>query len=271
MSPQTDAHPPLLSFNDEYEDPVPIPGFVNTAGMEDSPFIMPDGNTLYFFFTPDAHVPAEKQLLDGVTGIYVSHKTSDKWGRPQRVILQERGKLSLDGCVFVQGDVMWFCSAREGYTRLQWFTAEYESGLWKNWAPADFKPEYQVGELHITGDGSELYFGSSRPGGKGSLDIWVSKNLAGEWQEPVNVSALNTADDEGWPAVTLDGKELWFYRNFSVWRSKKWGGDWQPAEQVISPLAGEPSLDAVGNLYFVHHYYLDGNLIEADIYVAYKK
>ena len=40
---------------------------VNTSGREDSPFLLPDGQTLYFFFTPDVSIPAEKQLFDGVT------------------------------------------------------------------------------------------------------------------------------------------------------------------------------------------------------------
>jgi hypothetical protein len=40
---------------------------------------------------------------------------------------------------------------------------------------------------------------------------------------------------------------------------------------IISQFAGEPTLDAEGNLYFVHHFYLDGKQIEADIYVAYRK
>ena len=64
MTPQTDYHPPIL-YSDEWEEPVPLPYPVNTAGAEDSPFIMPDGNTLYFFFTPDPAVPVEKQLIDG--------------------------------------------------------------------------------------------------------------------------------------------------------------------------------------------------------------
>ena len=42
-------------------------------------------------------------------------------------------------------------------------------------------------------------------------------------------------------------------------------------ELVISQFAGEPSVDANGNIYFVHHFYRDGRMIEADIYVAYHK
>ena len=69
--PETDQHPPILN-SDEFQTPVPLPGDINTAGGEDSPFILPDGNTMYFFFTPDVRVPPEKQLLDEVTGVWVS-------------------------------------------------------------------------------------------------------------------------------------------------------------------------------------------------------
>ncbi len=123
----------------------------------------------------------------------------------------------------------------------------------------------------MSADGRELYFGSARPGGKGKLDLWLSRNDGGRWQEPVNLSLLNTADDEGWPALSPDGRELWFYRNYGIWRSLKTGGDWGAPEQILSNLAGEPSLDLAGNLYFVHHYFVDGKMIEADLYVAYRK
>jgi hypothetical protein len=270
MSPETDEHPPMV-YTSEFEKPVPVPGRVDTAGAEDSPFITEDGDTLYFFFTPDVNIPVEKQVLDGVTGLYVSKKVGNAWRRPERIILQEPGKVAIDGCEFVQGEVMWFCSVREGLTGVHWFVAKFQDGKWQNWKIADFNPDYKVGELYISGDGSELFFGSDRSGGKGNLDIWVSQKIDGEWGEPVNVDAVNTADSEGWPALSPDGNELWFTRNYAIWRSKKVKGAWQAAEQVVSPLAGEPSLDANGNLYFVHHFYENNKMIEADIYVAYKK
>jgi hypothetical protein len=270
MSPESDPHPPLL-LSAEFEEPVPVPGAVNTAGAEDSPFILPDGNTLYFFFTPDVSVPVERQLYDGVTGIYVSRKSGGLWGEAQRIPLQDPEKIALDGCEFVQGDVMWFCTIRTGYTDLQWFTARNRGGIWRDWEPADFPAGYRVGELHLSSDGMDLYFGSDRPGGRGKLDLWMSKKAGGKWQEPVNLAPLNTPDDEGWPALSPDGTELWFYRNYGVWRAKKAHGEWGEAEQIVSTLAGEPTLDEEGNLYFVHHYFIDERMIEADIYVAYRK
>jgi hypothetical protein len=270
MSPDSDAHPPQM-HSSGFENPMPVPGLVNTAGAEDSPFITPDGNTLYFFFTPDVKTPADKQLLDGVTGIYRSVKVNGEWAEPERIALQDPGKLALDGCEFILGDRMWFCSAREGYDGIHWFTAGLAEGVWQNWQNADFDPEYQVGELHISRDGKELYFHSGKPGGKGGLDIWVSKKVDGAWQDPVNVTAVNTADGEGWPALNPAEDELWFYRNYGIWRSKKVNGEWLAPELIISTMAGEPSIDEDGNVYFVHHFFDGDKMIEADIYVAYKK
>lgn len=270
VHPETDANPPQLHAA-EYEQPIPIPGWVNTAGAEDSPFISADGNILFFFFTPDVNVLAGKQILDGVTGIYVSQKVNGLWNRPQRIWLQEHGKLAGDGCEFVLGSRMWFCSVREGFTGMKWFTADFRDGRWQAWQLADFPESYQVGELHISTDGKELYFHSPRPGGKGDLDIWMSTLLDGKWQEPVNLEVVNTPDLEGWPALNPDETELWFYRNHSIWRSKKVNGQWQPPELILSSLAGEPTLDAEGNLYFTHHFYKDNKMIEADIYVAFRK
>ncbi len=276
VTPEADLYPPKL-HSDSWKKPVPLPSTINTAGAEDSPFVTPDGNTLYFFFTPDVKVPVEKQLLDGVTGIYVSKKVNGSWSKAARVVLQDQGKLALDGCWFVQDNSAWFCSAREGYTGVNLFTAEFRDGKWTNWQYAGDKlnKEYKTGEMHITADGKELYFHSDRSGGKGQLDIWVTGKVNGEWQQPENVKAVNTAENEGWPYVSQDGKELWFLRTYSgtpaIFRSKKIDGEWQEPELIISQFAGEPSLDNAGNIYFVHHYFKDGKMIEADIYVAEKK
>jgi len=274
VTPATDALPPRM-HSAAFEKPVPLGEGVNTAGGEDSAFVMPDGNTLYFFFTPDVNIPAQKQLFDGVTGIYVSQRQGAGWGPAQRIVLQGKGELALDGCAFVQGDTLWFGSARVGnYRDVDVWKAEFRGGRWTNWKNAGEKlnKDYAVGELHVTADGRELYFHSPRPGGAGKLDIWVSRSINGQWQEPENVRAVNTAETEGWPFVTPDGKKLWFTRWYkgspAVFRSIKTGGHWSKPELIVSQFAAEPSLDDAGRLYFTHHYLKNGKMIEADIYVA---
>ncbi|MDG6225530.1 MAG: hypothetical protein QCI82_08450 [Candidatus Thermoplasmatota archaeon] len=272
--PDTDRNPSVL-HTDIFEDPVPVPYPVNTAGAEDSPFVLPDGNTLYFFFTPDVRVPPEEQVMDDVTGIYVTRRTGNIWSVPDRVWLQKPGRLALDGAVAIQGNEMWFASAREGHTGVNMFTAELIDGEWTNWQYSGDRlmKELQIGEVHI--HGNDLYFHSGRPGGKGGYDIWVTTRSDGSWSDPVNIEAVNSDAMDGYPFVSTDGKELWFTRTYmgtpGIFRSLNVDGDWQEPELMVSMFAGEPTLDDRGNLYFVHHYYENDVMIEADIYVAYRK
>ena len=270
ISPDTDIYPPK-SLTNEYEDPIPLPYPINTTGAEDSAFMAPDGKTLYVWFTPDVSKPVEQQITDKVTGIYVFHRVGDGWSPAERVMLQDPGKLAGDGCEFVQGNLMLFCTVREGYTGIHWFSAEFLDGKWCNWTEADFNPAYEVGELHITADGSELYFHSPRPGGKGGYDIWISQNINGDWGQPVSVDVVNTEHTDGWPFISPDGTELWFTRGPGapeLWRSKKVNGAWAEPEKMFAPFAAEASMDIHGNIYFTHHFYKDDQMLEADIYIA---
>ncbi len=275
MTPETDILPPVLHSSD-FENPVPLTYPINTAGAEDSAFITPDGKTLYFFFTPSPNILPQKQLIDGVTGIYVSQKQNGKWSMLQRVILNN--DVALDGCPFVQDATMWFCSSRKGNFRdVDLYVAEFKNGHWQNWKNAGKKlnNDYEAGEVHLSSNGHELYFHSGRAGGKGGYDLWLTRKINNRWQEPENIAVLNTPENEGWPFLTQDGKELWFTRTYkgspAIFRSKKINNEWQEPELIISQFAAEPSLDNQGNIYFTHHYFKDNKMIESDIYVAYKK
>jgi hypothetical protein len=273
-TPQTDHHPPIL-YSNEFELPVPLDISINTSGAEDSPFILPDGKTLYFFFTPDVRIPPEKQLLDEVTGVWVSHKIGDSWTEAERVWLQSPGKLALDGAVAIEDNEMWFASAREGFTGVNMFTASLEKDKWVNWTYCGDRlmKEFQIGEVHI--HGNDLYFHSDRNGGQGGYDIWITTRNGSNWSDPLNLAAINSKETEGWPYISSKGDELWFTRQYwgtpAIYRSVKVGSEWGTPELILSQFAGEPALDDAGNIYFVHHYFENNVMIEADIYVALKK
>jgi len=170
---------------------------------------------------------------------------------------------------------MWFASAREGYTGVNMFTATFVDGKWVNWTYCGDRlmKEIKIGEVHIYGD--DLYFHSDRPGTHGGYDIWLTHRSGNNWSDPINIAAVNTPETDGWPYISSDGKELWFTRTYlgtpAIFRSVKTGNEWGPPELILSQFAGEPSLDDAGNIYFVHHFYENGVMIEADIYVAYRK
>jgi hypothetical protein len=282
---QMDAHDPVLeaAFSQYFNAPELLESPINTAGAEDSPFITPDGNNLYFFFTADMNIDVTKQILDRVTGIYWSQKVAGTWTEPERVWLNYFDDPALDGAETILGNAMWFASVRAGVKReIDLYSAELVNGVWINWANLGepLNVAYQVGELHISADGNQVFFHSERPGGKGDMDIWVTTKVNGQWQTPVNVEGVNTTDGEGWPYLSEDGNELWFTKHTAVtripmgiFRSVKVNGEWQAPERVLSSLAGEPTLDSEGNLYFVHHYYDDAaqKLWEADIFVCRRK
>jgi hypothetical protein len=102
-------------------------------------------------------------------------------------------------------------------------------------------------------------------------DIWFSDKTGAEWGTPVNLEVVNTEGNEGWPCLSPDEVELWFSKDYGIWRSKRVNGEWTEPERMFFPLAGEPSVDEDGNVYFTHHFYNNDIMLEADIYVAYKK
>ncbi len=281
ITPETDLYPPVV-HSDKWADPIPMEGAVNTAGAEDAPVISADGEMFIFFFTPDVDVPPEKQVIDGVTGVWQSEKVDNRWSEPTRVILKYG--TALDGPLCIQDETLWFCSVRSGnYREIDIYTAKLINGKWKNWENVGEKLNlnYLLGELYTNQDASVMYYDSYKDGGYGGKDLWEINKIDGEWTEPVNIGpVVNTESDEGWPYLTPDGNELWYtswselgYNGPAIFRTiKDEFGNWSEPVEIISNFAGDPGLDEQGNIYFTHHYYNeDMQMIEADIYVAHHK
>jgi len=157
-----------------------------------------------------AWMPVSKSNSPLSTGIYRSQRQGDGWQSPQKVWLFNI--VPLEGCACVQGNTIWYCAAVCGMTGMHHFYSEYEYGNWSSGQLSEVlnHADYEIGEFHVTPDGSEIYFHSNRAGGKGGNDLWVIEKKAAGWGDPVPLTALNTEYDEGFPFVTADGTELWF-------------------------------------------------------------
>jgi outer membrane protein OmpA-like peptidoglycan-associated protein/tetratricopeptide (TPR) repeat protein len=72
--------------------------------------------------------------------------------------------------------------------------------------------EFWDSQPSITCDGKTMYFSSSREGGYGGADIWVSFQRPDEsWSEAVNLGPeINTDGDEEAPFIAPDGKTMYF-------------------------------------------------------------
>lgn len=278
----TDNFLPVL-HDASWEDPVPLDGPFNTAGVEDSPFITPDGEDFYFFFTPDAQAPAEVQLLDGASGVWWSRKIGGTWSVPVLIDLFEDPHL--DGAHCVSGGTMWLGSIRAGnYGEADYYLATFANHQWVDPVNAgeQLNLTIDIGECHVLADGSAVYFGSAQGAGFGGSDLWRSNREGDQWAAPVNLGGVvNGPGGEHQPFQSSDGSELWFtreseagYTGPAIWRSVWSGGSWGVPAEIVSNFCGEPTLDDEGNLYFVHVFMTGSNpieKIETDIYVAYRQ
>lgn len=274
--PENDLFPPVLHSGD-WEDPIPMEGAVNTRGAEDSPFITEDLNSFFFFFTPDVRVPLTEQLIDTVTGIWLSEKNGDVWSEPKRVYLESIE--CLDGCAFACEDTLYFASVRTGNMgEIDIFTSVYDGENYSDVSNCgeDLNVTYDIGEFHISDDKNLLFYGNYNGS---DYDLYYLTYKDGEWKDPAAISELNTGKTEFQPCLTYDGNELWYtsdsklgYTGPAVFRSKKTESGWGEPEEIISNFAGEPCVDSEGNIYFVHHFVDSSiNIIEADIYYCKKK
>jgi hypothetical protein len=280
QTPDGDLHP-VLVHSVEFADPVPLPGPVNTAGAEDACVISRDGEIMFIFFTPDARVPAEEQLLDCVTGIWVSGRDGRGWSEPVRAYLSD--DLALDGPMCEQDGTLWFASFRTGgYKDGDIYTATYDGSSW-HWQNAgeQLNAEYQIGEVYLTAHGDTMVYQRDVVWpGEGQYDLWESYRDGSGWTEPVNLGpVVNTSTYDGWPYLSPDGNELWYtsfvsglgYQGPSIYRTTRIGRGWTEPEEVVSGYVGDPAMDPEGNLYFTHHYVDgEGTTIETDIYVCYR-
>jgi outer membrane protein OmpA-like peptidoglycan-associated protein/Tol biopolymer transport system component len=66
----------------------------------------------------------------------------------------------------------------------------------------------------ISADGRSIIFASSRKGGVGGMDLWISHLENGNWTAAENMgNIINTADNESAPFLHYDGKTLYFSSN----------------------------------------------------------
>ena len=146
-----------------------------------------------------------------------------------------------------------FITALVGAIVLVWaFTASSRAQKYSDWStPIHLGPIVNSSAMDrgpaISKNELSLYFASSRTGGFGGEDIYVSQreNRDGEWGPPVNLgSIINTAGNEMVPAFSRDGHLLFFassrpegsFGNVDIFVSRRENTHddfaWQPVENL---------------------------------------
>ncbi len=263
-----------------------LPAPVRSNGIEDAPFITPNGKTLYFTFIGNvSHTPVE-QVDDPSVGIYVSQFDCTSWSEPKRVGLVPNGVKALCGGGSIKHNGEFWFNIAGDFTN--WSVFSYVAYEWHGELSIEYDPSTPVnqpsisaGEPDISSDGKKLYINSSDLGGYGSDDIFYFDRVGDEWQGPYNIgNNVNTANQQNRPFITADGLHLYFDSfegatgtGISIFRSDWTGTEWGAPNEIVRNNLGEPSLTEDGEwLYFTHFYYDSGfTLYEADLYRVRKK
>jgi hypothetical protein len=129
-----------------------------------------------------------------------------------------------------RGPVLYFSSTRAGGFSPELpgavtgdadiYSSEWTGGRYQ---PAALVPDVnsaqEDGQPYIQRDALELYFFSTRPGGRGAQDIWVASRAKAHdpWSAPVNLGEnVNTPAAETRPSLSWDGTTLYFGSTLST-------------------------------------------------------
>jgi len=179
-------------------------------------FVSPDGSK-YFFMSKR---PTVGTNLKKEQDIWMVEKIGNKWGNLQHLgqIVNSKER---DGfpSVTKNGSLYFFSERKEGFGSSDIYRARFVNGKYvkpENLGPV-VNSKHWDGLPYIAPDASFLIFFSTRPGGYGKGDLYVSYCRKGVWTAPENLGpSVNSAESDVTPHISPDGKYLFFARRSGV-------------------------------------------------------
>lgn len=171
----------------------------------------PDGRRLYF--------ASHRPLVEGHdprrdADIWSAERTAEGWSEPTHLGSpvnttgnEAQPSISADGTLYYQADY-------DESTANDLYVSHQQNGRFgtPEKLPAGLNTEHNESAPFIAPDESYLIFQSNRPGGVGSLDLYVAfRKPDGSWDEPVNLGpGVNSPAAEAAATVSSDGRYLFF-------------------------------------------------------------
>ncbi len=186
---------------------LPFSGRYNDA----DPALSPDGKSLYFASSRPVSADAQEKDWD----IWVVDRTASGWGQPRCLDAPvNSGDMEVYPSIAGNG-TLYFSSSRPVGTRAGGvFRAVPAAGRYPKVEVFDERiaSEYGAGDVFIAHDERTIIFSSSRAGGYGNSDLYVSFRIGdGAWTAPQNFGpAINSPYQEYCPSLSPDGKYFFF-------------------------------------------------------------
>ena len=181
------------------------------------PCISPDGKHLFFASNrPAKGIATVKASMH----IWIADRQGSEWSSPR--LVENVNSESKDGTPTAARDgTLYFFSDRQAEPNKN---SIYESKVvdGKYTAPVRLPSPINSGTSDtspfISPNGNVLLFYSTRLGGEGDADIYVSFKKQGDWSEPLNLGPIvNSSEEEDNPVVSPDGKHFYFGRNGTLY------------------------------------------------------
>ena len=182
---------------------------INSTALEYFPSLTIDGNKMIF-----------NRRVNGDEDFYESDKINNVWqnakplqGRLNTNFNEGAQTMAQDGQMLIFTG----CDYPEGYGSCDLYISYKEkNGLWSEAINMGSIINSEAWETapSLSPDKKDLYFASTRAGGFGGSDIWVSHFENNKYQKPENLGEeINTAADEKYPFIHTDNKSLYFTSN----------------------------------------------------------
>lgn len=230
---------------------------LNSPFDDGGPAISKNGLSLYFHSTR----PGGR----GNTDVWVAHRESvtDSWGVPQPLGLNVNSAFVENSPNLSRDEhLLLFASDRPGGSGdldiwVSWREHTHDDFGWQpavNLGTGVNTAVIDAGQAHFDNDGigiPQLFLTSNRPGGLGSVDIWVSEqNADGSFGSPVLVTEVNGPSAEQAPDIRFDGLEMFFQsnRSASIGLSDLWVST---RETVLHPWSVPQNLGKIVNTIYV--------------------
>lgn len=200
-------------------DPVLVSA-VNSASGDYMPQVNPTGTRLYFTSVRKGGFDfqnANSKPNEWGEDLYFSNLNNGVWSDPE-LLPEPLNSMGNDfGSAFTgDGQMMVYvkCSENSGVGSCDLFITELNGTTWTT--PVNMgnvvNSEDWESQPTISSDGNRIIFSSTRKGGYGGSDLYMSeKNHLGDWGIPQNLgSTINTPLSDGSPYLAPDGKTLYY-------------------------------------------------------------
>ncbi len=218
------------------------PGVISKGDYESHGTFTPSGDTLYF-------IKCSYDLK--ISAICVSYKKNGKWTDPE--VASFSGKyMDADPFVAKDGQTLYFMSNRplKDGDPVKDDTDIWKVVMTKNGWSAPIRLDAPINsdqdEYYPTlADNGNIYFGSTRGGGKGGSDIWCCKFKDGKYQSAENLGdAINTPFNDYEAFIAPDESYLIYnssqpngLKNLDFYISYNQNGVWTKAKKLPPPIS----------------------------------